>query len=88
MLKGYNSDLSVRGKSYHVQSEDWGAERAFLVSRVFSNGAVLQTIKVPYQNVLRSTVQAASIRDPEALAQALRRQHLETIEKVQSGAIL
>jgi hypothetical protein len=43
---------------------------------------------VPYQNVLRSTVQAASLRDPEALAQALRRQHLETIEKVQSGAIL
>jgi hypothetical protein len=44
MVKGFNSDLVIRGKNYHVQTEDWGNANPFLVSRVFSNGAVLKNL--------------------------------------------
>lgn len=76
MLKGYNSDLSVRGKKYHVQTEDWGQNNPFLVSRVFCNGAVVKTVKTSYQEALAE----GSIIETEAILQALQRQHRIVID--------
>lgn len=84
MFKGFNSDLQIRGKSYHVQTEDWGNQNPFIVSRIFANGAVLTTMKTPYQEALRG----GPIKDGEALQMALRRQHQLMIEKLHTGEIL
>lgn len=83
MVKGYNSDLSVRGKSYHIQTEDWGSMNPFLVSRVFANGAVLMTLKTSYQDALKGGPR----QDAQALEIALRRQHQTVIEKLHAGEI-
>jgi hypothetical protein len=53
MQKGFNSDVAFRGTNYHVQSEDWGLENPFLVSRVFLNGAIVKNIKTSYSEVLK-----------------------------------
>jgi hypothetical protein len=55
MQKGHNSDINVRGKSYHVQTEDWGSENPFIVSRIFCDGAVLKTIKTSHSEALKSS---------------------------------
>lgn len=83
MLKGFNSDLVIRGKSYHVQTEDWGTANPFLVSRVFSNGAVLRTIKISYQEALST----GPTQDQQALGLALRKQHQFIIDRIHSGDI-
>lgn len=83
MHKGFNSDLQIRGKAYHVQTEDWGQQNPFLVSRIFANGAVVLTVKTPYNEAL----QGGPVRDSEALQMALRRQHQMMIEKLHSGEI-
>ena len=83
MVKGYNSDLSVRGKSYHVQTEDWGLANPFLVSRIFRDGAVILTMKTSHQDALTG----GPTRDAAALEFALRRQHQTLIEKLHSGEI-
>ncbi|MBX3039848.1 MAG: hypothetical protein KF789_03940 [Bdellovibrionaceae bacterium] len=83
MLKGYNSDLTVRGRSYHIQTEDWGDANPFLVSRIFQNGAVLKTLKVPYSEALKES----SVRTHEALKLALQKQHGEIMDALLEGRL-
>ena len=83
MIKGFNSDIVVKGKNYHVQSEDWGRDKASLVSRVFQNGAVIKTIKISYSEALNS----GPVNDTEALKQALRRKHTRVLDDLTAGRI-
>ena len=83
MQKGFNSDLTVKGKAYHVQTEDWGSQNPFIVSRVFSNGAVVKTIKTSHEEALR----LGPVNDAEAIKQALRRQHMRVMDALMSGQI-
>ncbi len=50
-IAGENSDLFIQGQKIHVQTEDWGLPEKTLVSRVFSNGSVLKTFKLPYEKI-------------------------------------
>jgi hypothetical protein len=77
MLKGYNSDVTIKGVDYHVQTEDWGQENPYLVTRVFKQGAVLKTYKTPYSDVLPN-----SHYDNTALEQALKLQHFRILDQI------
>jgi len=79
--KGYNSDINVRGQSFHVQTEDWGLANPYVVSRIFSNGAVLKTIKLSYDEVFKS----GSSNPDEAIRLALKKQHTQVIDVLMSG---
>jgi hypothetical protein len=79
--KGFNSDIVVRGQKYHIQTEDWGSENPFLVSRIFLNGAVLKTIKTPYS----AAVLSGPVNSEEALKIALKRQHHHVIDHLMAG---
>ena len=83
MQKGFNSDISIRGYSYHVQTEDWGQANPFLVSRVFRSGAVLKTIKTAYNEALKTE----SVKNEEAIKSAMRKQHHRICEQVHIGEI-
>lgn len=61
MEKGYNSDICFKGEKFHIQTEDWGSINPFVVTKIFRNGAVVKTIKTPYEtpvprNNLRMTI--------------------------------
>lgn len=81
MQKGFNSDIQVRGKAYHIQTEDWGQSNPYLVARIFCQGAVVQTIKVSYDEALRNM----SVRQPDAVKTALRQLHNQVIDDLMSG---
>lgn len=83
MQKGFNSDLQVRGKNYHIQTEDWGEQNPFVVTRVFCSGAVLKTIKTPYTEALRGGPAKIS----EAVKLALRQQHQRTLDQLLAGQL-
>jgi len=83
MQKGHNSDIQVRGKSYHVQTEDWGQLNPFVVTRVFCNGAVLKTIKTTYTEALRG----GPMGDQNAIRLALRQQHNRILDQLVSGQL-
>jgi len=72
MEKGFNSDLTVSGVAYHVQTEDWGFENPFLVTRVYRSGAVLESVKTPYSDVLRTRNAFLLLRNRAAMSEALR----------------
>lgn len=83
MQKGFNSDINTRGMQFHVQTEDWGRENPFLVSRVFCNGAVIKTLKISYSDALKNQ----SVKDTEAIKLALRNQHNSVLDQIYSGQI-
>ena len=83
MQKGFNSDITVKGKLYHIQTEDWGQQNPFIVSRVFCSGAVLKTVKTSYDEALRS----GPVNNEEAIRQALKRQHNRVVDSLVSGQI-
>lgn len=78
MLKGFNSDITIKGKAYHIQTEDWGQANPYLVSRVFCDGAVIKTLKTTYATALAN----GPVNDREALGIALKRQHYQILDEL------
>lgn len=84
MEKGYNSDIVVKGVTYHVQTEDWGKQNPFFVSRVFRNGAVVKSIKTTYTDVLPR----GPLSDAQAIRLAMKIQHDEILDLLLSGHLI
>jgi hypothetical protein len=84
MEKGFNSDVSWLGTQYHVQTEDWGTQNPYLVSRVFQNGAVVKSIKTSYQEVLPAT----SFIESKTIRLAMKIQHQQILDLLLSGQLL
>ncbi len=84
MEKGFNSDVSCLGSQFHVQTEDWGHQNPYLMSRVFQNGAVVKSIKTSYEEVLPQgpASSAGTIR------LAMKIQHQQILDLLVSGKLL
>lgn len=83
MEKGFNSDVAYLGSQYHVQTEDWGMNNPFLVSRVFRNGAVVKSIKTAYTEVLP----AGPATESKAIRLAMKIQHQQILDLLLSGKL-
>jgi predicted secreted protein len=57
-VAGENSDLFIQGQKIHIQTEDWGLSQKILVSRVFQNGSVMKTFKLPYEKIPQVELQS------------------------------
>lgn len=84
MEKGFNSDICVRGVDFHVQTEDWGKNNPYLVSRVFRNGAVLKSIKTSYSEVLPKGV----LSESKTIRLAMQIQHEKILDLLVSGHLV
>ncbi len=84
MQKGFNSDVIFRGLTFHVQTEDWGRENPFLVSRVYQSGAVIKSVKTHYTEILSR----AQARDAHSIRLAMQEQHQQILDLLVSGQLL
>lgn len=83
MQKGFNSDITYNGHTYHIQSEDWGSLNPFLVSRVFRSGEIVKSFKTPYQDICAHPEYLTE----QDLGRALREQHNKILDLLISGQI-
>ncbi len=81
--KGFNSDLNIGTSHVHIQTEDWGKANPFIVTKVFKNGAVVQSIKTPYGSVLPF----GPVSDDQAIRLAMQEQHQKILDSLLSGQI-
>lgn len=90
MQKGFNSDIYIQSIQHHVQTEDWGFDNPWVVTRVFRKGLVVESVKIPYSEILKSGNQFLLLRNPEAMGRAIRNvmldQHRATIERLLAAA--
>ena len=84
MEKGFNTDIVHMGQTYHVQTEDWGDQNPFVVTRVYKSGAVLVSLKTPYEKLLAVSFH----RDlSQALKSSMREQHQKVLDQLSSGRL-
>lgn len=83
MQAGLNSDIQLGDDNFHIQTEDWGWDNPFIVTKIFRQGAVLKSYKTPYQNVLQSPFPTE-----QNIRRALEKQHQEILDRLVSGHLL
>lgn len=81
MLTGFNTDVEYNGVVYHVQTEDKGLQTPFILSLVYTGGAILASKRSPYNDLV------AGGFDEGVLAQRLSRQHKLICAAVHAGRI-
>ena len=81
MLTGFNTDVEYGGVVYHVQTEDKGLQTPFILSLVYTGGAILASKRAPYDDLI------AEGFDEAVLAGRLSRQHKLICAAVHAGRI-
>jgi len=81
LITGFNTDVEYDGVVYHVQTEDKGLRTPFILSLVYTGGAILASKRSPYDDLV------ARGFDEAILAQRLSRQHKLICAAVHAGRI-
>jgi len=81
LLTGFNTDIEYDGVVYHVQTEDKGLQTPFILSLVYTGGAILASKRSPYDDLI------AGGFDEGVLARRLSRQHKLICAAVHAGRI-
>ena len=87
MEKGLNSDIVHASEQYHVQTEDWGRENPFVVTRVYLHGAVVKSVKTPYSELIPRSGLLNLQMLSQLVQQALRKQHDEILDQLATGKL-
>jgi hypothetical protein len=81
--QGFNSDILFQGRSYHVQTEDWGDSNPFVVTRVYHSGTVVLSQKTPYENIILLGFSSGR----QAIRLGMREQHQKVLDQLVSGTL-
>jgi hypothetical protein len=79
MLVGYNTNISYKETTYHIQTEDSGKSNPVIVTLLYSQGAILASKKTSYEQF---------ISDPdfkEKVSKLMKIQHKVMIKELLSG---
>ncbi len=80
METGYNHDILHKGKKYHIQTEDCGVFNPVVLTHLFLEGVVLDTLKISYSDVL---AEGEGVKD--RVKELMKKQHLVMIKRAISG---
>lgn len=79
MIFGYNTDVPVGDKVYHVQTEDRGSKHPVIDSVIYLKGRILDKRRTPY---VPGEVTSGKIKE------MVTQQHRELVESIKSGAFV
>jgi len=83
---GFNSNVTVGTKTYHVQTEDRGPARPFIDTVVYERGQVVHKLSTAYQDLLAKESSAEDAA--RAVRALLTRQHREVISELETGMLV
>ena len=79
MLVGYNTNITYKGNTYHVQTEDNGVKNPVILTLLYSKGAILASKKTSYSDI----VDAPDYKDK--VRELMKEQHKWMIKELLSG---
>jgi len=79
MLSGYNTNISYKGTTYHIQTEDNGIKNPVVVTLLYSQGAILASKKTGYEHILEKSDYK------EKVGKLMKDQHKSMIKELLSG---
>lgn len=82
MAFGHNSNVTIAGATYHVQTEERGAAHALIDTTVYYQGRVLHRLTNNYKDLLPLNAERE-----QALKLRVDTQHHSVIEEIRSGRL-
>jgi hypothetical protein len=79
MLTGYNTDFKCKGRIYHCQTEDGGADSPFITSLLYNQGAILASRKTSYADIIKADCLNDVVRE------LMMEQHKQMIRDLMHG---
>lgn len=79
MITGFNTDVRFEGVTYHVQSEDRGAENPILDTLIYCGGQILHQVKTSYVEILGDDAHE------DEIAALLEAQHNDLVRRTRHG---
>ena len=79
MLAGYNTNISYKGTTYHIQTEDSGIKNPVIVTLLYSKGAILTSKKTSYAHLVNDQDYKEKTRE------LMKQQHKTMIKELLSG---
>jgi hypothetical protein len=79
MLTGYNTDFSYKGRNFHVQTEDSGVNKPFIVTLLYKDGKILSSRKVSYADILKADCLDNAVRG------LMKEQHKQMMKDLRDG---
>jgi hypothetical protein len=83
MQMGFNNTVEHGDRKYHIQTEDLGLRAAKITAQVFRDGAILESISVPYGDKIAAAPNEDA-RD-EAIRHTMRLVHKACFRNIQNG---
>ena len=80
-VPGFNTDIYHQQAHFHIQTEDWGEDNPQIVTRIFKNGAVLKSVKIPY-NILY--LKRNYLDYSKVLRSQMKSQHDQCVQQIQA----
>lgn len=81
MITGFNTDISYDGITYHVQTEDKGAENPMILSLVYVRGAILAAKRTSYAKEVEKGITESELQS------LLEKQHRTILAVIKAGRI-
>ena len=80
---GHNTEVTVRGRSYHVQTENiYDPDEPAVTTLVYHDGLLVKKLVSPYLDLLQQPGFAAS------LEKRVRSQHLQVLSQLKAGKLV
>ncbi|HTT71717.1 MAG TPA: hypothetical protein VMG32_10900 [Anaeromyxobacteraceae bacterium] len=79
MVAGFNHNVKHRGRSYHVQTEDFGLDNPQIVTHLFVGGNILASKKLGYADIAEAEDLARVVRE------LMEEQHKDVLRNLVSG---
>lgn len=80
MIQGFNTEISLKDSSYHIQTELVGSR---IVSLIFQNGAVIADKQTKIEDTYHT--ESLSKEELKTVRASMREQHMKMIEQLQGG---
>jgi len=81
MLSGYNTNVTYKGKTYHIQTEDSGLKNPVIVTLLYVKGAILTSKKTSYAHIMDNPDYKEKIKE------LMKQQHKTMIKELLSGRV-
>lgn len=79
MLLGYNHNVTYKGDTFHIQTEDSGVKKPHVITLLYRDGVIICSKKTSYADIL-------TIDNLEAVVEDLmKEQHKEMMRRLKSG---
>jgi len=78
VITGFNTDVKVRGLTYHVQTEDKGSANPLIETLVYRGGEILASRRLPYGDLVKS-------REEASITKLMEDQHKGMILEIKRG---